>query len=68
MSKATFLEFNLLLQKLLVADFDYDTACISAMSDWLQGCNASGSRMRLEQFALFLFDLTVIWCRLNYSS
>ncbi|CAD7941322.1 unnamed protein product [Amoebophrya sp. A25] len=100
----TFLEFNILLQRVLLQEqkLDLSTARASAVTDWIESTNVAdepssscgssatqtdessaesmkdepcGSsipiaerRMRLDQFALFLFDLTVIWCHLSYSS
>ncbi|CAD7956138.1 unnamed protein product [Amoebophrya sp. A120] len=92
----TFLQFNILLQRVLLQEqeLDLSTARASAVTDWLESTTIVAAdnttltsddsqshqssmedqrpiderRMTIDQFALFLFDLTVIWCHLSYSS
>jgi len=57
----SYVDLNLALQKALVPNFDIQPMLNSAMQDWKED-SPDGKPLTLEDFALFLFELTALWC------
>lgn len=64
--KDSYLELNLALQKALVSDFNVETMLESAVQDWNED-SPHGHPLSKEDFALFLFELTALWCGKNVT-
>jgi len=57
-----YVEFNLRLQKCLTPEFAIERAVDSAIGDWCEDVHEGQEAMTEQDFAMFLFELSSLWC------
>mmetsp|Transcript_67768 Transcript_67768/g.107394 ORF Transcript_67768/g.107394 Transcript_67768/m.107394 type:complete len:705 (-) Transcript_67768:136-2250(-) len=57
-----YVELNLRLQKCLAQEFVLERAIDSAIGDWSEDVREGQQSMAADEFAMFLFELSSLWC------
>eukprot|EP00397_Hematodinium_sp_SG-2012_P017668 GEMP01018077.1.p1 GENE.GEMP01018077.1~~GEMP01018077.1.p1 ORF type:complete len:742 (+),score=176.37 GEMP01018077.1:29-2227(+) len=65
-SRDCYVEINLRMQKALVPDVQMEDMLESAQGDWKED-SPENKPLNREDFALFLFELTALWCHTNVT-
>lgn len=62
-----YVEINLRLQKALTEEFFFERSLDSAIGDWGEDVQAGQEVMTADDFAMFLFELSSLWCGPNVA-
>eukprot|EP00931_Biecheleriopsis_adriatica_P008126 TRINITY_DN109355_c0_g1_i1.p1 TRINITY_DN109355_c0_g1~~TRINITY_DN109355_c0_g1_i1.p1 ORF type:complete len:716 (-),score=144.34 TRINITY_DN109355_c0_g1_i1:89-1969(-) len=62
-----YVEINLRLQKCLTSEFFIERAVDSAVGDWSEDVREGQEAMSFDDFAMFLFELSSLWCGPNVA-
>lgn len=62
-----YVEINIRLQKALTEQFFLERAVDSAIGDWGEDVQPGQQSMNMDEFAMFLFELSSLWCGPNVA-